>query len=104
LRIDYGPGTMAVRNPCVRVGGLITVNGSTGEVILGEVPTIEPQLSGDFATLMGWADALRKLRVRADAETPAAGRAARSFGAEGIGLARTEHMLFEADRIGAMRE
>jgi pyruvate,orthophosphate dikinase len=93
-----------VRNHLVRVGDLITVNGSTGEVLLGEVPTIEPQLSGDFATLMGWADALRKLRVRANAETPADARAARNFGAEGIGLSRTEHMFFEADRIGAMRE
>jgi pyruvate,orthophosphate dikinase len=104
LRIDYAAGTMAVRNHLVRVGDLITVNGSTGEVLLGEVPTIEPQLSGDFATLMGWADALRKLRVRANAETPADARAARNFGAEGIGLSRTEHMFFEADRIGAMRE
>ena len=104
LRIDYAARTMAVRNHLVHAGDLITVNGSTGEVILGEVPTIEPQLSGDFATLMGWADALRKLRVRANAETPADARAARSFGAEGIGLSRTEHMFFEADRIGAMRE
>src|SRR5438105_11951247 len=104
LHINYEAGTMAVRNHLVRAGDLITVNGSTGEVILGEVPTIEPQLSGDFATLMGWADALRKLRVRANAETPADARAARNFGAEGIGLSRTEHMFFEADRIGAMRE
>ncbi|MBV9014792.1 MAG: pyruvate, phosphate dikinase, partial [Alphaproteobacteria bacterium] len=104
LRIDYEAGTMAVRNHLVHAGDLITVNGSTGEVILGEVPTIEPKLSGDFATLMGWADALRKLRVRANAETPADARAARNFGAEGIGLSRTEHMFFEADRIGAMRE
>src|SRR5438874_7079416 len=104
LRIDYAARTMAVRNHLVHAGDLITVNGSTGEVILGEVPTIEPQLSGDCATSMGWADALRKLRVRANAETPADARAARSFGAEGIGLSRTEHMFFEADRIGAMRE
>src|SRR6266446_3047457 len=104
LRIDYAARTMAVRNNLVHAGDLITVNGSTGEVILGEVPTIEPQLSGDFATLMGWADALRTLRVRANAETPADARAARNFGAEGIGLSRTEHMFFEADRIGAMRE
>jgi pyruvate, orthophosphate dikinase len=104
LRIDYAGRTMAVRNHLVHAGDLITINGSTGEVILGEVPTIEPQLSGDFATLMGWADALRTLRVRANAETPADARAARSFGAEGIGLSRTEHMFFEADRIGAMRE
>src|SRR5437016_2806479 len=104
LRIDYPSQTMAVRNHLVRAGDLITLNGSTGDVMLGEVPTIQPQLSGDFATLIGWADALRKLRVRANAETPADARAARNFGAEGIGLSRTEHMFFEADRIGAMRE
>src|ERR671933_1086598 len=84
LRLDYAAGTLAVRNHIVRAGDLITVNGSTGEVILGEVPTIEPQLSGDFATLMGWADKLRKLRVRANAETPTDAQAARGFGAEGI--------------------
>src|SRR5438105_4390987 len=104
LHIDYEAGTMAVRNHLVRAGDLITINGSTGEIILGEVPTIQPQLSGDFATLMRWADALRRLRVRTNAETPADAQAARSFGAEGIGLSRTEHMFFEADRIGAMRE
>jgi pyruvate,orthophosphate dikinase len=104
LRIDYAAGTMTVSNHLVRAGDLITINGSTGEVMLGEVATIQPQLSGDFATLMGWADALRTLKVRANAETPADVRAARGFGAEGIGLSRTEHMFFEADRIGAMRE
>jgi len=104
LRIDYAAGTMTVRNVLVRAGDMITLNGSTGEVILGEVPTIEPTLSGDFATLMGWADELRTLRVRTNAETPTDARAARNFGAEGIGLSRTEHMFFEADRIGAIRE
>ncbi|HEX6441514.1 MAG TPA: pyruvate, phosphate dikinase [Stellaceae bacterium] len=104
LRIDYAAGTMAVGNHQVRAGDLITINGSTGEVLLGEVPTIQPQLSGDFATLMGWADAVRKLKVRANAETPVDAQAARDFGAEGIGLSRTEHMFFEADRIGAIRE
>jgi len=104
LRIDYNAGTMTVRNVIVRAGDLITLNGSTGEVIEGEVPTIEPTLSGDFATLMGWADELRSLKVRTNAETPTDARAARSFGAEGIGLSRTEHMFFEADRIGAIRE
>ena len=104
LRIDYAAGTLAVRNHIVRAGDMITINGSTGEVILGEVPTIEPQLSGDFATLMGWADEVRTLKVRANAETAIDARAARGFGAEGIGLSRTEHMFFEADRIGAMRE
>src|SRR6202035_248641 len=104
LPVDYAGGTIASRNHVVRVGDLVTINGSTGEVMLGEVPTIQPQLSGDFATLMGWADALRTLKVRANAETAVDARAARSFGAEGIGLSRTEHMFFEADRIGAMRE
>ncbi|HYM71940.1 MAG TPA: pyruvate, phosphate dikinase [Stellaceae bacterium] len=104
LRIDYQAGTMTVRNVLVRAGDLVTLNGSTGEVILGEVPTIEPELSGDFATLMGWADELRGLRVRANAETALDARAARNFGAEGIGLSRTEHMFFEADRIGAIRQ
>jgi pyruvate,orthophosphate dikinase len=104
LRIDYAAGTMSVRNVLVRAGDLITINGSTGEVIQGEVPTIEPILSGDFSTLMGWADGLRTLKVRTNAETPTDARAARNFGAEGIGLSRTEHMFFEADRIGAIRE
>jgi pyruvate, orthophosphate dikinase len=104
LRIDYLAGTIAVRNHLVHGGDLITLNGSTGEVLLGEVPTIQPQLSGDFQTLMGWADGLRKLKVRANAETAIDARTARDFGAEGIGLARTEHMFFETDRIGAMRQ
>jgi pyruvate,orthophosphate dikinase len=103
LHIDYQAGTLAVRNHLVHAGDLITINGSTGEIILGEVPTLQPELSGDFAILMGWADSLRKLRVRTNAETPADAQAARRFGAEGIGLARTEHMFFEADRIGPMR-
>jgi len=104
LRIDYGAATMTVRNVLIRAGDLITINGSTGEMMQGKVPTIQPVLSGDFATLIGWADALRTLKVRANAETPVDARAARGLGAEGIGLSRTEHMFFEADRIGAMRE
>jgi pyruvate, orthophosphate dikinase len=104
LRIDYGAATMMVRNVLIRAGDLITINGSTGEVMQGKVPMIQPVLSDDFATLIGWADALRTLKVRANAETPVDARAARGFGAEGIGLSRTEHMFFEADRIGAMRE
>jgi len=103
VRIDYEARTMAARATLVKAGDIITVDGSTGEVMVGEVPTIQPELSGDFATLMGWADAIRRLKVRANAETPIDARAARRFGAEGIGLSRTEHMFFEADRIGAMR-
>jgi pyruvate, orthophosphate dikinase len=104
LRIDYAAQTMAVRNQLIRAGDMLTLNGSTGEVILGDVPTIQPQMSDEFATLMGWADAVRTLKVRANAETATDARAARDFGAEGIGLSRTEHMFFEADRIGAMRQ
>jgi pyruvate, orthophosphate dikinase len=103
LRIDYEVRTLAVRTMLVKAGEIITIDGSTGNVMLGEVPTIQPELSGDFATLMGWADAIRRLKVRANAETTADARTARRFGAEGIGLSRTEHMFFEADRIGAMR-
>jgi pyruvate,orthophosphate dikinase len=103
LRIDYEAGTIAARSTLVRAGEIITIDGSTGEVMLGEVPTIQPELSGDFTTLMGWADAIRHLKVRANAETRIDAEAARRFGAEGIGLSRTEHMFFEADRIGAMR-
>jgi pyruvate,orthophosphate dikinase len=103
LRIDYEARTMTARAALVKAGDVITIDGSTGEVMVGEVPTIQPELSGDFATLMGWADAIRRLKVRANAETPIDARAARRFGAEGIGLSRTEHMFFEADRIGAMR-
>ena len=104
LRIDTQAGTMTVRGTTVRTGDLITIDGGTGEVMLGEVPTIQPDLSGDFAQLMDWADETRKLKVRTNAETPADARTARRFGAEGIGLCRTEHMFFDGDRIVAMRE
>jgi pyruvate,orthophosphate dikinase len=103
LRVDYAAGTISARAILVKTGEVITIDGSTGEVIVGEVPTIQPQLSGDFATLMGWADAIRRMKIRANAETAIDARTARRFGAEGIGLSRTEHMFFEADRIGAMR-
>ena len=104
LNIDYQSGTFTVDGRTVAKGDVITLDGSTGEIMLGEVSTIEPELSGDFATIMGWADELRVLRVRANAETPLDARTARNFGAEGIGLCRTEHMFFEADRIVAVRE
>jgi pyruvate, orthophosphate dikinase len=104
LRIDYESRTIAVGNRLVRAGETITINGSTGEVLLGEVPTVQPSLSGDFATLMGWADKVRRLKIRTNAETGPDAETARRFGAEGIGLCRTEHMFFEADRIGPMRE
>ncbi len=104
LRIDAGSRTLKVRDVVVKDGDLITIDGGTGEVMLGEVLTIQPELSGDFATLMGWADSVRRLRIRTNAETPADARTARRFGAEGIGLCRTEHMFFDGDRIVAMRE
>jgi pyruvate,orthophosphate dikinase len=104
LRIDYAAGTVAVRDQIVRAGDIITIDGSTGEVMLGEVPTLQPELSGDFGIIMAWADEVRRMRVRANADTPADARTARRFGAEGIGLCRTEHMFFDGDRIVAVRE
>ena len=104
LRIDYAAGTLTVRDRIVRAGETVTIDGSTGEVMSGEVPTLRPELSGDFAIIMGWADEVRRMRVRANADTPADARTARRFGAEGIGLCRTEHMFFEGDRIIAVRE
>jgi len=103
LRVDYVARTLASRNIVVTAGEIITIDGSTGEVMLGAVPTIQPELSGDFATLMSWADAIRGMKVRANAETGADARMARRFGAEGVGLSRTEHMFFRVDRIDAMR-
>jgi len=103
LRIDYRAGTLSVREHAVKIGEVITINGSTGEVMLGEVPTIQPELSGDFATLMEWADEKRSMGVRANADTPLDAKTARRFGAEGIGLCRTEHMFFDEHRIVAVR-
>jgi pyruvate,orthophosphate dikinase len=104
LRVDYAAQTMSVAGVTLKKGEVVTVDGSTGQVLRGEVKMQEPELSGEFATLMGWADAARKLKVRANADTPLDARTARNFGAEGIGLCRTEHMFFEGDRILAVRE
>jgi pyruvate, orthophosphate dikinase len=104
MRIDYKAKTITVREHVVKADDIITINGSTGEVMLGEVPTIQPELSGDFATLMEWADEARTMGVRANADTPLDAKTARRFGAEGIGLCRTEHMFFDEDRIIAVRE
>jgi pyruvate,orthophosphate dikinase len=104
LRVDYAAGTMSVAGRTFKAGDVITIDGSTGQVLAGRVPMIEPTLSGEFATLMGWADAVRKLGVRANADTPNDARVALKFGAEGIGLCRTEHMFFDEDRIRAVRE
>ncbi|MCC8428549.1 pyruvate, phosphate dikinase [Reyranella aquatilis] len=104
VRIDGKAGTLSVRGTVVKTGETITLDGSTGEIILGIVPTVQPELSGDFSQLMEWADEFRKLGIRTNAETPADAAQARKFGAEGIGLCRTEHMFFEGDRIVAVRE
>ena len=104
LRIDVGRGTIQVQGRTLKRGDIITIDGATGEVIDGFVRMREPELSGDFGTVMAWADKVRRLGVRANADTPRDAKAARDFGAEGIGLCRTEHMFFEKDRILAVRE
>ena len=104
IRIDYASGTMKAGGITLEKGDRITIDGSRGQVLIGEVPMRHPELSGDFAKLMSWADGVRRMKVRCNAETPADARVARKFGAEGIGLCRTEHMFFEGDRIIAMRE
>ena len=104
ISIDHKAKLMRVGNVEVREDQTITIDGSTGEVMLGAVPTIQPELIGDFGTLMVWADKVRRLRVRTNAETPNDCRTAREFGAEGIGLCRTEHMFFDSERITNVRQ
>ena len=104
LRIDYEAGTMTALGVVVKKGEIITLDGSTGRVFKGHIATQKPVLSGDFATILEWADASRRMKVRANAETPNEARSARYFGADGIGLCRTEHMFFSAERIGPMRK
>ena len=104
LSIDLKARVLRVGGREVREGETITIDGASGEVMLGEVPTVQPELAGDFGTLMAWADEVRRMRVRTNAETPADCRVAREFGAEGIGLCRTEHMFFDAARITAVRQ
>ena len=104
LVIDYAGKTMSAGNVTIAAGETITIDGAVGQIIRGEVATIQPEMSGDFATLMSWADEVRTLGVHANADTPEDARSAREFGAEGIGLCRTEHMFFETERIVAMRE
>jgi pyruvate, orthophosphate dikinase len=104
LRVDYAAGTVSVAGRTLRQGDVITIDGSTGQVLAGRVRMSEPELSGEFAILMGWADELRKLGVRANADTPNDARISLKFGAEGIGLCRTEHMFFDEGRIRAVRE
>ncbi|HEY1542322.1 MAG TPA: pyruvate, phosphate dikinase, partial [Xanthobacteraceae bacterium] len=104
IRVDYAAGTLQAGGTTLKKGDIVTIDGSTGQVLAGKVGMQEPELSGDFATIMGWADRSRKLGVRANADTPNDARVAVKFGAQGIGLCRTEHMFFEEDRIRAVRE
>jgi pyruvate,orthophosphate dikinase len=104
LRVDYKAQTMTAGGTTLKKGETLTIDGSTGQVMVGKVAMREPALAGEFATVMKWADGVRKLKVRANADTPADARAAIKFGAEGIGLCRTEHMFFDEDRIRAVRE
>ncbi|MEQ1548342.1 MAG: pyruvate, phosphate dikinase, partial [Chakrabartia sp.] len=104
LAIDAKARVFRVGGREIREGDVITIDGTSGEIMAGEVPTVQPELSGDFGALMVWADAMRRMKVRANAETPADCRIAREFGAEGVGLCRTEHMFFEASRITSVRQ
>ncbi len=104
IAVDYSAQTLSAGGRTLRAGDTITLDGATGEVFAGAVAMIEPTLSGEFATLMNWADQVRRLKVRANAETPLDADTARKFGAEGIGLCRTEHMFFDPLRIGAVRQ
>ncbi len=104
VSIDITSRTLRIGNEELKEGDEITLDGANGQVMLGIVPTIEPELVGDFGTLMEWADKHRRMRVRTNAETPADCKMARQFGAEGIGLCRTEHMFFDAGRISAVRQ
>jgi pyruvate, orthophosphate dikinase len=104
LRVDYRSETLTVGGTVLKKGDTLTIDGASGQVLAGKVPMLEPVLAGEFATMMKWADDLRELKVRVNADTPADARAAIKFGAEGIGLCRTEHMFFDEDRIRAVRE
>ncbi len=104
IEIDYQNKIFKTKNNEIKEGDLITIDGSTGRVIKGEVKTVKPEISGDFSKLMGWADKYRKLKIRTNSETPIDSKTAREFGAEGIGLCRTEHMFFDEERILSVRE
>jgi pyruvate,orthophosphate dikinase len=104
VKIDEKNQTIMIAGQSVKAGDFVTINGTTGDVMIGQVPTVAPTMTGDFATLMGWADKSRKIKVRTNADAPKDAAQARAFGAEGIGLCRTEHMFFGEDRITPMRE
>ena len=104
IEIDYQNKIFKTKNNEIKEGDLITIDGSTGRIIKGEVKTVKPEISGDFSKLMSWADKFRKLKIRTNSETPLDSKTAREFGAEGIGLCRTEHMFFDEERILSVRE
>ena len=104
VTVDYAAQALSAGGLIIRAGETVTLDGATGEIFIGAVAMVEPQLSGDFAKLMEWADSVRRMKVRANAETPLDADTARKFGAEGIGLCRTEHMFFDPSRIGAVRQ
>jgi pyruvate,orthophosphate dikinase len=104
IEVEYSEGLFRVRDIVVKKGDIITIDGTTGEVLLGKVPTVEPELFDEFNEILKWADEIRWIGVRANADTPVDAQRARKFGAEGIGLCRTEHMFFEGERIYAMQE
>lgn len=104
LRIDYRAKTFVAKDQIIGEGDIITLDGSTGEVMKGSIPMVQPELTGDFGTLMEWVDEVRTMKVRTNAETPLDAKTAKGFGAEGIGLCRTEHMFFDPKRIVAVRE
>ncbi len=104
IDINYEAKTFKTSSVEIKEGDIITIDGSSGRIISGEVPTVKPEISGDFSKLMSWADGFRKLKVRTNSETPLDTKTARDFGAEGIGLCRTEHMFFDEERILSVRE
>ncbi len=104
IEIDYKKATLKIGNTVMKQGDWISLNGSTGEVMFGKVPTVEPSLAGDFGQIMKWADEIRQIDVRTNADTPKDAKVARKFGAQGIGLCRTEHMFFDGERIKHIRE
>jgi len=104
VKIDEAAQTVTIAGNVIKAGDFLTINGTTGDVMIGEVETIAPSMTGDFQTLMSWADKVRTLKIRTNADSPADSLKAREFGAEGIGLCRTEHMFFGEDRIAAVRE
>ena len=104
IEIDYKNKVFKAKDIKIKEGEIITIDGSTGRIIKGEVKTVKPEISGDFSKLMSWADSFRKLKIRTNSETPIDSKTARDFGAEGIGLCRTEHMFFDEERILSVRE